>query len=69
MSQIDLTAFQNIVLQDPARQAELRELLDETVFTEAVCAAARACGLDVQAEDVQAGLQTARRAWIERWIT
>lgn len=69
MSQTELAAFQKIVLEDPALQAALRELTEQSAFVAAVSASARARGLDVREEDVLAELQVARRAWIERWIS
>ncbi|HEX7277469.1 MAG TPA: Nif11-like leader peptide family natural product precursor [Acidimicrobiales bacterium] len=60
--------FRRAVLADPALQRDLLAAPDPEPFCALVVERARGLGWDVEPDDVEAALRTARRAWIERWI-
>jgi len=61
-------SFRTQVLQDPALQAELRDVADREAFISRVVMLAEARGCRFTAGEVEAALRAARRAWLERWI-
>lgn len=60
--------FRQIVLRDPSLQAELMQATDLTEFTSLAIRLGEQHRARFTAGDVDAAMQAARRAWIERWI-
>jgi hypothetical protein len=60
--------FRRFVLRDPSLQEKLLETTDRTEFTSLALRLGEQLGTRFTAGDVDAALQAARRAWIERWI-
>ena len=60
--------FRRAVLADPALQQDLLAVPEPDPFCALVVERARGLGLDVERDDVEDALRSARRAWIERWI-
>jgi len=63
-----LRQFQAIVLDDPVLQSELRGAPDRETFLALVLARARARGLSIDAADIAAELEAARRTWTVQWL-
>lgn len=61
-------AFRQLVLQDLAIQAKLRNVADREFFITQVVALGQEHGYPFTAEDVVQAMQVNRRAWLERWI-
>ncbi len=68
MSHESLDQFRQWVLDDPARQEELRRVLDRGNFIDLVVRQGREQGYSFTAEDVTAAMQVGWRAWRERWV-
>jgi hypothetical protein len=68
MADQDLDRFQQLVLRDPALQAQLRVERDMASFVALVVRAGEARGYFFTPEDVRAAMQANQRAWLERWI-
>ena len=68
MSEESLERFRQLVLQDPALQARLRESDDREVFLGLVVQLAETRGYSFTAEEVETALRISRRAWLERVI-
>ena len=64
----DFERFRQIVLRDPSLQAELMQATDLTDFTSLAIRLGKQHRTRFTAGDVDAAMQAARRAWIERWI-
>jgi len=64
----DFERFRQIVLRDPSLQAELMQAPDLTEFTSLAIRLGEQHRARFTAGDVDAAMQAARRAWIERWI-
>jgi hypothetical protein len=60
--------FRQMVLADPALQGQLAGLADRAAFITRAVELGRERGCAFLPADVEAALQAARRAWIERWI-
>ncbi|MCX6982623.1 MAG: Nif11-like leader peptide family natural product precursor [Verrucomicrobia bacterium] len=61
--------FRQMVLADPALQGQLAGLAGHAAFVTRTVELGRDRGFAFHPADVEAALQAARRAWIERWIT
>lgn len=59
--------FRRFVLRDPSLQEKLLETTDRTQFTSLALRLGEQLRTHFTAGDVDAALQAARRAWIERW--
>ena len=69
MSLRDFEAFREIVFADAALLDDLRHTADLPALMEKVITEARARGLDISTQDLQAIANANRRAWLERWIS
>jgi hypothetical protein len=63
-----LQQFQAIVRGDPALQSELRGAPDRETFIALVMARSRARGLSIDAADIAAELDAAKRTWMVQWL-
>jgi hypothetical protein len=64
-----LRQFQAIVRGDPALQSELRQAPDQATFVALVVARSRARGLAIDAADIAAELEAAKRTWTVQWLS
>ncbi len=69
MSQTSLEQFQHLVLHDPRLQEHLRETLDKPAFIARMLQLGAERGYEFTAEEIEAALASARRAWTLRWST
>lgn len=60
--------FYQLVLQDDQLQEQLRDISDFHTFVLQVVALGEAHHYQFTADNVQAAMQSQRRAWLERWI-
>ena len=60
--------FRELVLQDPALQARLRDVVDRDEFIALVEQLGGERGYTFTGEDVNQAMQAGRRAWIERTL-
>lgn len=60
--------FRKHVLAEPALQAQLRDITDQSAFITRATELGQERGLDFTTTDVEAALLAARKAWTERWI-
>jgi len=63
----DLSAFRREVLADAGLQAELLAQPERQCFVAALVEAARVRGLDIRPDDIERGIDEARRVWYRRW--
>jgi hypothetical protein len=63
-----LDRFHALVLEDLSLQEQLRETEDQALFVSQVVRLGREHGCEFTADDAQAALHAARRAWVERWL-
>jgi len=63
-----LAQFRDIVIADPALQQEWRRAPDRASFVTLVVARARERGCALSAGEVEAALETAKRAWLLAWM-
>ncbi len=64
----DFERFRERVMDSPDLQRDLRDIDDWAEFTSVVAREALALGLLVEPSDIDQARQTARRAWLERWV-
>jgi hypothetical protein len=60
--------FRRIVLDDPALFEQLRAVPEGAAFAESALRLGHENGCDFTADDLDAALRAARRAWIERGL-
>jgi hypothetical protein len=63
-----LRQFQAIVRGDPTLQSELRGAPDRETFVALVIARSRQRGLAIDAADIAAELEAAKRTWMAQWL-
>ena len=68
VSEPDLAAFVELVVADPDAWSPLQGIDSRDEFCSVVVAAAAHRGLHITADEVNRGLVSARRAWLERWV-
>ncbi|HEX6289773.1 MAG TPA: Nif11-like leader peptide family natural product precursor [Herpetosiphonaceae bacterium] len=69
MSQASLEQFRQRVLADPALQAQLRETPDKPAFIARMLQLGAELGYEFNADEIEAALAVARRAWTQRGST
>jgi hypothetical protein len=67
MSQPGLEQFCQLVLHEPALQAQLRETPDKPAFITRMLQLGTERGYSFTAGEVEAALAEARRSWTRRW--
>ena len=68
MAQESLAQFCALILADAELQARLWQTSARADFIKLVVRLGAERGYEFTADDVEAALQTGRRAWLERWV-